>query len=171
MKALRHDTPAPELAAAVAGAVERQLASLPRAAIAKALGLQFAAPDAAPRDCDWVVHASASAAGLKTALDLAADEATVLELSWYGSGDVPVPLGGAFHSRRLKLVASQVGKVAPSRRGSVSHHQRLEAAMTLLADPRLDALLAPPIPFTELPQRLPDILGAKSGVLCQLIDY
>ncbi len=142
-----------------------------RAEIARALGLKFAAPEMAPRDCDWVVHASASAAGLKTALDLAADEATVLELSWYGSGDVPVPLGGAFHSRRLKLIASQVGKVAPSRRASFTHRQRLEAAIALLADSRLDVLLAPAVAFHDLPARLPDILGTKSGVLCQLINY
>ncbi len=142
-----------------------------RAEIARAFGLGFALPDQAPRDCDLVVHASASAAGLKTALDLAGDEATVLELSWYGSGDVGVPLGGAFHSRRLKLIASQVGKVAPSRRASVTHRQRLEAAIALLADPRLDVLLAPAVAFNDLPARLPDILGTKSGVLCQLIDY
>lgn len=142
-----------------------------RAEISRALGMKFALPDAAPRDCDWVIHASASAAGLKTALDLAKDEATVLEMSWFGAGDVPVPLGGAFHSRRLKLVASQVGQVAPSRRASTSHRQRLEAAIALLADPRLDALLAPAIAFNDLPARLPNILGTKSGVLCQLIDY
>jgi threonine dehydrogenase-like Zn-dependent dehydrogenase len=142
-----------------------------RAAVARVLGLKFAAPDAAPRDCDWVVHASASAAGLKTALGLAGDEATVLELSWYGSGDVPVPLGGAFHSRRLKLIASQVGKVAPSRRASHTHRQRLEATLELLADPRLDVLLAPAIAFEDLPARLPEILGSQSGILCQLIRY
>jgi len=142
-----------------------------RAEIAGALGLKFATPDAAPRDCDWVVHASANAGGLKTALELAADEATVLELSWYGAGDVPVPLGGAFHSRRLKLIASQVGKVAPSRRASTTHRQRLEAAISLLADPRLDVLLAPAILFKELPPRLPDILAGKGSVLCQVISY
>ena len=38
------------------------------------------------------------------------------ELSWHGAGDVAVPLGGAFHSRRLKLISSQVGRVAPSHR-------------------------------------------------------
>jgi len=142
-----------------------------RAEMAGALGVKFAAPEAAPRDCDAVVHASGSAAGLKTALDLAGDEATVLEMSWHGAGDVPMPLGGAFHSRRLKLISSQVGKVAPSRRANVTHRQRLEAAIALLADPRLDVLLAPAIAFADLPARLPDILGRKSGVLCQLIRY
>jgi hypothetical protein len=139
--------------------------------LARALGLRFAAPDAAPRDCQVVFHASASAAGLATAIDIAGDEAIIVELSWYGAGNVPVPLGGAFHSRRLKIIASQVGKVAPARRATVSHRQRLEEAIRLTADPRLDALLAPAISFSELPARLPDILKSGSGVLCQLIRY
>lgn len=142
-----------------------------RAKVARTLGVKFAVPEAAPRDCDWVVHASANEAGLKTSLNLAGDEATVLELSWYGDEDVAVSLGGPFHSRRLKLVASQVGKVAPSRRASVTHRQRLEMAIGLLRDPRLDVLLEPAIRFNDLPARLPDILGSKGSVLCQVIDY
>jgi len=110
-----------------------------REQIARALGLSFAMPDAAPKECDLVVHASATASGLATALNLACDEAIVLELSWYGAGDVPVPLGEAFHSRRLRLISSQVGKVAPSHRGSWTHRARLEAALGYTADPQLDA--------------------------------
>ena len=143
-----------------------------RAPIAAQLDLAFAAPDAAPRDCDLVVHTSASEAGLRTSLDLAGNEATVLELSWYGANDVRVPLGGAFHSRRLKLVSSQVGQIAPSRRAQVTHRDRLKAALDLLAaDPALDALLAPPVAFADLPAKLPGILNPTSGVLCQPIRY
>jgi hypothetical protein len=142
-----------------------------REALAQLLGVAFAQPKAAPTDCALVVHTSATAAGLTTALNLAGDEATILELSWYGSGIVPVPLGGAFHSRRLKIVSSQVGKVAPSRRATTTPRQRLEIAIGLLADARLDALLEPAILFRELPVQLADILNPKSGVLCQLIAY
>lgn len=142
-----------------------------RAELAASLGLAFAKPDRATGDRDLVVHTSASAAGLATALSLAADEATVLELSWYGAGDVAVPLGGAFHSRRLKLISSQVGKVAPSHRATWTHRQRLAAAIELLADDRLDTLLAPAIAFDDLPKRLPQVLAPGSGVLCQRIDY
>ncbi|HLN09891.1 MAG TPA: zinc-binding alcohol dehydrogenase [Xanthobacteraceae bacterium] len=142
-----------------------------RAGLAAALGARFAIPAAAPRDCDLVVHASGSAAGLATALDLAGDEATVLELSWYGAGEVAVGLGGPFHSRRLRLVASQVGRVAPSHRPRWTPRRRLAAALDLLADPELDALLAPAIRFRDLPGRLNDILAPASGVLCQVIDY
>jgi threonine dehydrogenase-like Zn-dependent dehydrogenase len=142
-----------------------------RAAVARKLGVAFAVPDAAPANCDLVVHTSASSAGLATALRLAGTEATVLELSWYGANDVLAPLGAAFHSRRLRLVSSQVGQVAPSHRPRWSHRRRLEAALALLADPALDVLLTPAIPFADLPARLADIFGPASGPLCQLIRY
>ncbi len=142
-----------------------------RAKLAAQLGIGFAGPHSAPKDCDLVVHASATASGLATALGCAGDEASVVELSWYGADQVAVPLGGAFHSRRLRLISSQVGQVAPSRRPRWSRSRRLAAALSLLRDDRFDALIAPAVPFRELPSRLPDILDAKNDVLCQLIAY
>jgi threonine dehydrogenase-like Zn-dependent dehydrogenase len=142
-----------------------------RAKLAQAFGASFSAPDTAPTDCELVVHTSASAVGLATALNLAGDEATVLELSWYGAGDVPVPLGGAFHSRRLRLVSSQVGKVAPSHRKDWTHRSRLELALKLTGEPELEVLMEPAVAFHDLPARLPQILAPLSGILCQRIDY
>jgi len=142
-----------------------------RASVAKAFGAAFAAPADAPKGCDIVFHTSANAAGLATALGLAGDEATVVELSWYGANDVTVPLGGIFHSGRLRLISSQVGKVAPSHRPRWDYRRRLSAALSLLNDPALDALIAPPIAFADLPARLPEILNPPSGPLCQLIRY
>jgi len=141
-----------------------------RAALAQALGARFAEPAAAPEGCDLVFHASATAAGLATALRIAGQEATVAELSWYGAGEVAAPLGEAFHSRRLRLVSSQVGEVAPSHRPRWSRAQRLAAALELLADPALDNLLAPATPFAELPARLADLLGGADA-RCPLIRY
>jgi hypothetical protein len=142
-----------------------------RAAVASAFGLSFAMPAQAPAECELVVHASASSTGLATALDLAADEGTILELSWYGNAEVAVPLGGAFHSRRLRLVASQVAMIAPSHRRNWTHRQRLEKALSLLAQDRFDVLLEPPVAFGDLPAKLPAILDPASGILCQSIDY
>ena len=142
-----------------------------RAELAPKLGVRFAKPETAKGDCDLVVHASGTAAGLRTALALAGEEATVLELSWYGDTPVAAPLGGAFHSRRLRLISSQVGQVASSHRPRWTHNRRLAAAIDLLADSRLDALLAPMVSFYDLPRRLPDILDARNGVVCQLISY
>jgi threonine dehydrogenase-like Zn-dependent dehydrogenase len=142
-----------------------------RAALADALRVPFAAPDRAPSECDLVFHASGSAAGLTTALRCAGEEATVVELSWYGTAEVPAPLGQAFHSRRLRLVASQVGKVAPSHRPRWTPARRLALTLDLLADAALDALLAPPTAFTDLPARLPAILAPEADARCPLIRY
>jgi hypothetical protein len=142
-----------------------------RTKLAEAFGVHFATPETALADCDLVVHTSATGAGLATALNLAADEATILELSWYGAGTIPVPLGGAFHSRRLRLVSSQVGKVAPSHRKEWTHRARLELALELTGAAELGALMEPAVAFRDLPARLPDILAPLSGVLCQRIDY
>jgi NADPH:quinone reductase-like Zn-dependent oxidoreductase len=142
-----------------------------RAELAKAIGVGFAGPAQAKGDCDLVFHASGSADGLRTAIELAGEEATVLEMSWYGDMAVTAGLGGPFHSRRLRLVSSQVGKIAPSHRPRWTHRRRLAAAAALLNDPRLDALLAPAVSFHDLTKRLPGILDSRSGILCQPIAY
>jgi threonine dehydrogenase-like Zn-dependent dehydrogenase len=141
-----------------------------RADLAHALGARFTAPEGAPTNCDLVFHASGTAAGLATALRLAGEEATIVELSWYGTGDIAAPFGEHFHSRRLRLVSSQVGKIAPSHRPRWTHAGRLAAALKLLDDPVLDALLAPPIAFDDLPARLPAIFS-DSDARCPVIRY
>jgi NADPH:quinone reductase-like Zn-dependent oxidoreductase len=136
-----------------------------------ALGARFAAPAAAPQDCDLVFHASGTGAGLATALRIAGEESTIVELSWFGAGEVAVPLGEAFHSRRLRLLASQVGQVAPSHRVRWSRSRRLAAGLALLADPALDGLLAPAVRFEDLPARLGEILRSQTDARCPLIRY
>jgi 2-desacetyl-2-hydroxyethyl bacteriochlorophyllide A dehydrogenase len=142
-----------------------------RGELALALGTAFATPDRAPENCDVVFHASASAAGLATALRIAGDEGTVVELSWYGTGNVAAPLGQAFHSRRLRLISSQVGKVAASHRPRWTYQQRLAAALALLDDSALDVLIAPPVDFTDLPERLGALLAVDADARCPLIRY
>lgn len=138
--------------------------------IARHLGLAFAAPAAAGSDYDLVFHASGSAAGLNLALDLCRFEGRVIELSWFGDASVGVMLGGAFHSRRLTIQASQVGSVAPSRRETHDHRKRLTEALALCADPVLDILVRESTPFAEIPERLGAIL-ADPATLCHLIRY
>jgi 2-desacetyl-2-hydroxyethyl bacteriochlorophyllide A dehydrogenase len=129
-----------------------------RAPLAAALGIEFlSSPDSAPGDNRIVFHASATGAGLETAIEACAFEGTIVEMSWYGEKPVTVTLGGAFHSRRLKIVSSQVGHVAPSHRGQLKHADRLAQAIALLDDERLDALVADEVPFDDLPGALPQI--------------
>jgi 2-desacetyl-2-hydroxyethyl bacteriochlorophyllide A dehydrogenase len=143
-----------------------------RAGMAAHLGLGFASPEAARGHADLVVHASGQPAGLRTALTLAGFEATVLELSWYGTRAVELPLGQAFHAQRLVLRSSQVGQVAAHMRARWTHRRRLERALALLAgDDRLDALITHHAPFTQLPDVLKELAHDARGVLCHRIDY
>jgi threonine dehydrogenase-like Zn-dependent dehydrogenase len=142
-----------------------------RAAIAERLGVAFAAPDAAPRDADLVIHTSANAAGLALALECAGDEATVVEASWHGDEACAVPLGGAFHARRLKLISSQVGNIACARRPRWTRRRRLQTAARLLVDERFDVLLGEEGPFAELPRHLPRLFARDAAGIGALVRY
>ncbi|AWT46438.1 MULTISPECIES: zinc-dependent alcohol dehydrogenase [Streptomyces] len=142
-----------------------------RAKTAQALGVDFAAPEDARGDCDLVVHASATEAGLARSLELLRTEGTVLELSWYGDRRVSVPLGEAFHSRRLTVRGSQVGTVSPARSGTRSYGDRLALALDLLADPVFDALVTGESAFEDLPEVLPRLASGELPALCHRIRY
>jgi NADPH:quinone reductase-like Zn-dependent oxidoreductase len=142
-----------------------------RADVAGRLGVDFASPSAAPRGCDLVVHTSATAPGLQLCLDLLGLEGTVVELSWYGDADVTLSLGGAFHSQRLGIRASQVGRVAPARRATRTNRDRLTLALELLRDPAFDAVVTGSSPFDDLPEVMPRLAAGQLSALCHTITY
>ena len=142
-----------------------------RESIATALGCRFAAPCKACPEADLVIHASGTPEGLSTALAIAGFEATVLEMSWYGTRTVPLALGGAFHSRRLTLRSSQVGAVPAVRRQRWSRQRRLALALSLLRDPVFDVLLSGESAFAALPELMPRLARSPAGVLCHTLRY
>ncbi len=142
-----------------------------RAALATALGCRFAPPHQARGEADLVIHASGATDGLATALAIAGFEATVLEMSWYGTRIVPLALGGAFHSRRLALRSSQVGTVPAGRRERWSRRRRLALALSLLRDPVFDQLLSGETDFEGLPELMPFLAASSAGVLCHTLRY
>ncbi|HEY0815884.1 MAG TPA: zinc-binding alcohol dehydrogenase [Pseudonocardia sp.] len=142
-----------------------------RAAVAAALGVAFRTPADASGECDLVLHASGHPAGLASALSLLGDEGEVIELSWYGDQPVPVPLGEAFHSRRLTVRASQVGAVSARRRARRTFTDRLALALDLLADPAFDALISGESPFDHLPTVLAELAEGSRPALCERVVY
>ena len=142
-----------------------------RADVAAALGVGFAMPADAADGRDLVVHASATSAGLQLSLDLLLPEGTVIDLSWYGDYDVTLSLGGAFHSRRLGIRASQVGTVAPARRATRTMADRLALALELLRDAPFDALLTGSSRFEELPDVMARLAGGSLPAICHTITY
>lgn len=136
----------------------------------EALAAKFCLPAHAPKGQDVVIHTSASAAGLETALSAAGKEAIVVEASWYGDRAPAVPLGADFHVKRLTLRSCQVGSIPPERAPRWTHRRRIETALSLLDDPALDCLLTHTIPFDEAPARLPALLTAP-GPLAIVLTY
>jgi threonine dehydrogenase-like Zn-dependent dehydrogenase len=128
-------------------------------------------PPEAVGGCDLVVHTSATSAGLQCSLDLLGAEGTVVELSWYGDRETTVSLGGAFHSGRLAVRASQVGAVAPARRGRRTPADRLALALDLLRDPAFDVLLTGESRFDELPETMARLAAGTLAALCHTVTY
>lgn len=143
-----------------------------REPIARALGLSFAT---SPGDAkaDLVIHASGQPGGLIDALAIAGTEATIIEASWYGTTRVPLPLGEGFHSGRLTLKSSQVGRIPPDRAARWTRARRLQLALDLLADPVLDALISGESPFDDLPAVMATLSAPGTGgdALCHRIRY
>jgi len=142
-----------------------------QSAVAAAFGARFRLPAAASAGRDLVVHASATEAGLRRCLELAAPGASVLELSWFGATEVTLPLGGAFHVARLALRSSQVGTLSPAARPRFTHRERLALALALTADARLDVLFGPNTTFVDLPAALASLAREPRSGACQRVEY
>ena len=92
-------------------------------------------------------------------------------MSWYGSTAPAVPLGEAFHSRRLTLKSSQVGSIANAQRARWSHERRMALVLKLLAHAELDALISGESRFDELPAVLAQLGTAPGYTLTHRIVY
>jgi len=142
-----------------------------RAALADELGLRFCTPAEAENEQDLIIHTSASEQGLNSALQLAGFEATIVELSWFGTRQASLCLGGAFHSQRLQFKSSQVGHIAPTMRSRWDYARRLQLALSLLDDSKLDALISGESHFAELPETLAWLCQPGNASLCHRITY
>jgi NADPH:quinone reductase-like Zn-dependent oxidoreductase len=142
-----------------------------RAAVAQALGASFAVPERAQSERDLVIHVSATEAGLRNSLELAAAGSTVLELSWFGDTEVRLPLGAEFHQKRLILRSSQVGTLSPRARPRFDYRARLALALELCKDPVLGALIDAESPFETLPTLMPRLAAPGKSALCHRLRY
>ena len=118
-----------------------------------------------------VIHVSGSPSGLQRGLEIAAFEATVVEMSWYGDRAVDLPLGEAFHARRLTITSSQVGSVAASQRARWDSQRRMQLALAMLADPALDVLITGESAFEDLPEVMARIAASPGDTIFHRVRY
>jgi threonine dehydrogenase-like Zn-dependent dehydrogenase len=139
--------------------------------IVEALGLDFALTDSARPGAQTIIHTSGSPEGLRTALSLAGFEATVIEMSWFGTTPVTLPLGEAFHSQRLTIRSSQVGVVAGPMRERIDRRDRMKLCLEMLGDPSLDCLIDRESRFEDLPQVMHELSSGRDASTCHRINY
>lgn len=142
-----------------------------RQSASEALGIEFALEVAETADADLVIHASGQPQGLAEALRHAGLEATVLEMSWYGDRPVTLTLGEGFHSRRLLLKSSQVGRIPAHRQARWNYRRRLGLALDLLQAPEIDRLISGESVFETLPAVMTELARGHSDALCHRIRY
>ena len=141
-----------------------------RRKIADKLGLNFSV-DPIGEDMDLVIHASGTSEGLATALNMAGLEATILELSWFGNKNVSVELGSRFHSKRITLRSSQVGKVGVLQQARWSRSDRLSLALRFMSDDLLDCLISGESDFHEMPETMVRLMLRPHSELCHRVVY
>jgi len=139
--------------------------------VAEALGLAFQATPPEEGVFPVAFHASGAPEGLAEALKAAAFEGRIIDLAWYGDTPVTLPLGEDFHDRRLTIQSSQVGHVAPSRRATWTHARRLDRAIGLLDDPRLDALFTSEGRLDDLPETMGALAEGRIATVCHRIVH
>lgn len=142
-----------------------------RKKVAAELGIQLVTAVPTDTEADLVIHASGQPEGLRDALVVAGHEATIVDVSWYGNQSVSLPLGEAFHSRRLTLKSSQVGRLNPNQTPRWNRARRMALAMELLRDGHLDALITGESPFEELPEVMARLSQDPGTTLCHRICY
>jgi len=141
----------------------------PRRAAALALGIDEAVPPETPgTGADVVIEASGDPSCLERAITEAREEGTIVVASFYGERAAPVPLGSAFHRRRLTLRSSQVSRLPPSRTPGWSFERRFALVTELLKNPALDGLLETATPFDSAPATYTR-LAADPGVTLQTV--
>lgn len=142
-----------------------------RAPVAEALGLTLRGEAPTDGDADLVIHVSGDPEGLRTALAVAGIEGTIIEASWYGTGPVTLPLGEHFHSRRLTIRSSQVGRIPPHRAPRWTRARRMRTTLGLLRAAELDALISGESEFSELPEAMVGLTQDGSEALCHRVRY
>ena len=118
-----------------------------------------------------VVDLTGNPPALASALDLLAQEGEVLVGSWFGTKPVTLPLGGAFHRRRLTIRSTQVSTIPARLAARWDVPRRRRAATELLADLPLKLLATHEVPFERAADAYDALERGDDGVLHVALRY
>jgi 2-desacetyl-2-hydroxyethyl bacteriochlorophyllide A dehydrogenase len=151
-----------------------------RRAVAAALGLRALAPEEVAeavaagtggRGADLVVEASGNPQALASSLALLAHEGTALVCSWYGTRRAGLPLGGAFHRRRLVLRSTQVSTIPAALSARWDRGRRAQEAWRLLRELPLHQLATHEFPFERAADAYASADHKQDGLVHAALRY
>ena len=151
-----------------------------RRALAASIGIEAVEPgelgDVVKRETggdgvSLVVEASGSADALGPALDLLRHEGHALVASWYGTKDVTLPLGGAFHRRRLTIRSTQVSTIPSHLSSRWTLERRRAVVQGLLTELPLQALATHTFAFRDAPAAFEAIDRGDEGIVHVALSY
>jgi len=151
-----------------------------RSRAAEGLGVPTVAPEALAQEVERrtegrgapvVVEASGNSAALEAALGLLAHEGVALVVSWYGTKQVALPLGGAFHRRRLSIRSTQVSTIPAHLSGRWTIDRRRTVAASLLRELPLSALATHEYPFEQAAAAFAAVDRGLEGLVHAALRY
>jgi threonine dehydrogenase-like Zn-dependent dehydrogenase len=143
-----------------------------RRALGSSLGLSTASPDElAEENVPLVIDISGNRNAPAAALDMLAHEGTLLIASWFGDKPVMLPLGGAFHRRRLVIRSTQVSTVPAGLSGTWTRSRRRREAVELLSELPLAQLCTHVFAFDHAADAFRAVDQGLPGLMHAVLDY
>jgi threonine dehydrogenase-like Zn-dependent dehydrogenase len=143
-----------------------------RRELAGRLGITAVPPgDLTGQEVPLVIDASGNPDAPAAALSMLAHEGTLLVASWFGTKPVTLPLGGAFHRRRLTIRSSQVSTIPARLSAGWTLSRRRSAAAELLPELPLTDLCTHVFPFDQAADAFRAVDESPPGLMHAVLDY
>ena len=138
---------------------------------AGAFGIEAVPPEQAPSGVSMVIECSGRPEVLAGSLDLLLHEGTALVASWYGEKPVELPLGAAFHRRRLTIKSTQVSSIPRALQDEWTFQKRTAAAVDLMKELPLDVLATHTFPLHDAQRAFEAADSAADGLIHAALGY
>ena len=143
-----------------------------RRELAGRLGVTAVPPgELASQEVPLVIDASGSPDAPATALSMLAHEGTLLVASWFGTKPDTLPLGGAFHRRRLTIRSTQVSTIPARLSARWTLARRRSAAAELLPELPLAELCTHVFAFDQAAAAFRAVDESPPGLMHAVLDY
>ena len=137
--------------------------------IAKILGLQFVNFNNT-KNIDCVINTTSSYEILNRSLTKLNLDGRIVEASWYGSKAGKIYLGNEFHSKRIKIISSQVSNIPLHMKGKYSYKSRLKIAIDALSNNKIMILINSFSKFSTLDKEYISILKDQN-IIMHSVEY